>query len=137
MAAAATSRESERVKKLQARLNADLATSLASVKVAADAFRALSKKELNEFRSMVRAPEAVRLVMEAVCVIMGYNPKELLEAGSTQKEIERGYWMLSRRLLAEGNFLDTFASFKARPLFLCFSPLPSSFARCLAGGPFL
>lgn len=45
-------------------------------------------------------------------LVLFSQPKELLDENATQKDIERGYWGLSRRLLAESDFMRTFAAFQ-------------------------
>ncbi len=57
--------------------------------------RSVSKAEVVELKSFAKPPQAVKLVMEAVCVLMGCAPT----------------WAESKRLLCGASFLSTLATF--------------------------
>ena len=53
----------------------DLDEALPALESAMAALQTLNKNDITEVKSMVRPPEGVKLVMEAICSIPTYNKK--------------------------------------------------------------
>ncbi len=61
-------------------------------------------------KAMLKPPETVRLVMEAVCVMNGI-PAERIPNPENPKERIMSYWESSKKFLADKNFLDKLKHF--------------------------
>ncbi|KAF0719522.1 Aste57867_966 [Aphanomyces stellatus] len=68
----------------------DLETAMPALNAAVSALDSLDKKDITEVRSFTKPPQAVQVVMEAVCIMMGEKPD----------------WDNSKRLLAKSTFMQ-------------------------------
>ena len=83
------------VGELQAEAERDLAVALPALEDAVKALDALDKDKIREVRSFASPPSAVKITMEAVCVLLGETPD----------------WDTSKRLLGQSNFMDLLKDF--------------------------
>ena len=83
---------------------------------AAQALNCLSKGSISELRAFIRPPDAVLLVMEAVCVLFGVAPDKIGRKRQALSTAITGgysddYWPPSKRLLGDPKFLSRLTSF--------------------------
>ncbi|KAK2581073.1 hypothetical protein KPH14_006115 [Odynerus spinipes] len=89
---------------LKMECEADLAEALPALDEALAALNTLKPSDIAVVKTMKSPPEGVRLVMAAVCVMMGIPPVKI-EDRSGAKVLD--YWVPSKRFLGDMKFLDT------------------------------
>ncbi|VDM31966.1 unnamed protein product [Hydatigera taeniaeformis] len=88
----------------------DLDEALPALYASLDAVKSLNKNDITEVRAMMRPPEGVRLVMEAVCIMKDVKPKKV--AGDKPGVKVDDYWEPSKTLLQDpGKFLESLLNF--------------------------
>jgi len=60
--------------------------------------------DITEVKSMKSPPMPVKVVMEAVCVMLGVKPKKVQDPANPAKKID-DYWAPSQALLGESTFM--------------------------------
>lgn len=83
------------VEVVQAEAQRELDVALPALQAAMDALNRLDKKDIPEVRTFTQPPEGVRIVMEAVCVLLGEPPS----------------WDTSKRILGNPNFIRALQSY--------------------------
>jgi dynein heavy chain len=73
----------------------DLDRALPALESAVKALNSLTKADITEVKSFTNPPNAVRIVMEAVCVMMG----------------EKESWDVAKKLLGKSDFLDSLQNY--------------------------
>lgn len=74
------------------------------LKQAEDALNTLDQNDINNIKAMLKPPDTVRLVMEAVCVLCGV-PAIPIPNPNNPKERIMSYWEASKKFLSEKDFL--------------------------------
>ncbi|VEL22959.1 unnamed protein product, partial [Protopolystoma xenopodis] len=88
----------------------DLDEALPALYESVEALKALNKNDITEVRAMMRPPEGVRLVMEAVCILKEIKPKKV--PGDKPGTKVDDYWEPGKTLLQDpGKFLDSLLNF--------------------------
>lgn len=83
----------------------DLQEALPALESAESALKTLNKKDIFEVKSMVRPPVGVKMVMEAVCIVLAIKPKKI--DGDKPGEKVDDYWEIAKsQLLTDPKFLD-------------------------------
>eukprot|EP00958_Prasinococcus_capsulatus_P016076 scaffold1766_cov401-Prasinococcus_capsulatus_cf.AAC.33 len=85
---------------------ADLAVAMPMLDSALQALNTLSKSDITEVKSMKNPPAAVKLVMEAVCIMKGVKPKRINDPKNPVRKMD-DYWEPSQKLLADTCFLPS------------------------------
>ena len=75
-----------------------LAQAMPVLKDAIAAVKNLSKSDIEEVKAMVRPPEKVKDVMEAVCIMLGLPPRKVADTNNPGKKID-DYWASSIAIL--------------------------------------
>ena len=83
----------------------DLSEALPVLNAAIRALNTLTSSDIKTVKSMLNPPAGVRLVMSAVCIMLGVPPDRVKDVEHPTKKID-DYWGPARRLLADFNFLD-------------------------------
>eukprot|EP00741_Cyanophora_paradoxa_P016907 tig00020943_g16328.t1 len=73
----------------------ELKEAMPALREAERALKALKKNDVIEMKSMKSPPAGVKLVMEAVCILLDKKPKK-----------EETYWDVAKRLLGESRFVE-------------------------------
>jgi len=73
----------------------DLDRAMPALESAVKALASLTKADITEVKSFTNPPNAVRVVMEAVCVLMGEEPK----------------WEVSKKLLGKSDFMELLTTY--------------------------
>ena len=77
----------------------DLAAAIPAVNAAIAALESLNKNDIIEVKSMTSPPTGVRMVLEAVCLLFGIEPKRIKPDVTRPLEIVLDYWEPSKRVL--------------------------------------
>ena len=90
---------------LAASCQADLELAMPALEGAVAALKSLSKNDIVEIKSMKKPPDAVKLVMEAVCIMCNVRPEKVKDPNGGSKKLD-DYWGPTQRvLLADQSFL--------------------------------
>eukprot|EP01135_Chromosphaera_perkinsii_P003458 Nk52_evm27s243 gene=Nk52_evmTU27s243 len=89
---------------------ADLAEAIPILEDALAALDTLTQADITIVKSMKNPPAGVRLVMEALCILMELKPDRVPDPSGSGKKIE-DYWGPSKRLLGDMNFLKNLKTF--------------------------
>jgi dynein heavy chain len=65
----------------------------------------LKPSDINEVKSLKTPPAGVKLVMQAVCVMMGVKPDKIKDPEGGMKKVN-DYWGPSKKLMSDTKFLD-------------------------------
>lgn len=76
-----------------------------ALKASEKALEVLDKKQIELLKSMKNPPLAIKMVMQALCLILDPNPKEKVKNPETLK-LETDWWAASIRLLNNSKLLD-------------------------------
>ncbi|KAJ3639667.1 hypothetical protein Zmor_003011 [Zophobas morio] len=88
---------------------ADLAQAIPILEDAISALNTLKPTDITLVKSMKNPPDAIKLVMAAVCVIKDVKPDRIPDPSTGRKTID--YWGPSKRILGDMNFLQTLKDF--------------------------
>jgi dynein heavy chain, axonemal len=88
---------------------ADLAEALPALESAMEALDTLKPSDISLVKSMKTPPSAVKLVLEAVCVMKGIKPSRIKEPGSGKMVDD--YWANSQKMIADSAFLSSLKSY--------------------------
>ncbi|KAF2899450.1 hypothetical protein ILUMI_06724 [Ignelater luminosus] len=94
---------------LKAECEADLAEAIPILEEAIAALNTLKPADITLVKSMKNPPDAVKLVMAAVCVIKDVKPDRLPDPSTGRKILD--YWGPSKRLLGDIAFLQNLKDF--------------------------
>ena len=83
----------------------DLAVALPLLEDALNALNTLTKSDITEVKAMKNPPGAVKLVMEAVCHMLGVKAKKINDPKDPIKKID-DYWGPSQGILGDPKFLQ-------------------------------
>ncbi|XP_055373574.1 dynein axonemal heavy chain 3 [Condylostylus longicornis] len=86
----------------------DLAEAIPALESALDALNTLKPADIVVVKSMKNPPYAVKLVLEAVCVIKGIKPDRKPDATGRMGE---DYWTPSQKMLGDMKFLENLKTF--------------------------
>ncbi|CAH8652543.1 unnamed protein product [Schistosoma rodhaini] len=88
----------------------DLDEALPALYESLEALKSLNKNDITEVRAMMRPPEGVRLVIEAVCIMKDVKPKKV--AGDKPGVKIDDYWEPGKIMLQDpGKFLDSLMNY--------------------------
>lgn len=101
-------RQAAAAQALKASCEADVADAVPVLARAVQALQTLSKSDLTEMKAMKNPPEAVKLVMEAVCTLLRVPPVQGMHDGVTKSE---DYWAPAKKVLNDARFLQTLVEY--------------------------
>ena len=82
----------------------DLSVAKPKLKKAEEALDTIDPNDINSIKAMLKPPDTVQLVMEAVCVLCGV-PAIAIPNPKNPKERIQSYWEASKKFLSEKDFL--------------------------------
>ncbi|KAJ8927093.1 hypothetical protein NQ314_020365, partial [Rhamnusium bicolor] len=94
---------------LKSECESELAQAIPILEDAISALNTLKPSDITLVKSMKNPPDAIKLVMAAVCVIKDVKPDRLPDPSTGRKTID--YWGPSKRILGDMNFLQTLKDF--------------------------
>uniref|UniRef100_K3WFJ4 Uncharacterized protein n=1 Tax=Globisporangium ultimum (strain ATCC 200006 / CBS 805.95 / DAOM BR144) TaxID=431595 RepID=K3WFJ4_GLOUD len=85
---------------------AELAEAIPALENAVKALQTLTKGDITEIKAMKKPPDGVKLVMEAVCIMMNVAPLKVKDPNGGTKKID-DYWVPAQKnLLSDTRFLQ-------------------------------
>lgn len=94
---------------LKSECEAELAQAIPILEDAISALNTLKPSDITLVKSMKNPPDAIKLVMAAVCVIKDVKPDRIPDPSTGRKTLD--YWGPSKRILGDMNFLQTLKEF--------------------------
>jgi dynein heavy chain len=88
----------------------DLAEAIPALNAAIDALNTLKPQDITLVKAMKNPPSAVKLVMEAVCIMKSIKPERKPDPSGSGKMIE-DFWGPSQKLLGDMKFLDSLKTY--------------------------
>ncbi|KAM3608317.1 uncharacterized protein V6R79_023014 [Siganus canaliculatus] len=86
--------------------DAELAEAMPILDSALSALNTLTTQDITVVKSMKSPPTAVKLVMEAICILKGVKPDRVPDPSGTGKKIE-DFWGPAKKLLGDMKFLQS------------------------------
>ncbi|KAM4608668.1 dynein axonemal heavy chain 7 [Polymixia lowei] len=86
--------------------DADLATAMPILESALAALDTLTNQDITLVKSMNSPPTAVKLVMEAICILKGIKPDRVPDPSGSGKKVE-DFWGPAKKLLGDMRFLQS------------------------------
>ena len=84
---------------------AELAEAIPLLEAAITALNTLTKNDITLVKSMKNPPQAIKTVMETVCIMLEVKPKRVNDPNNPVKKID-DYWSPSQGILGDGGFLQ-------------------------------
>ncbi|MEQ2170599.1 Dynein heavy chain 7, axonemal [Goodea atripinnis] len=103
---AVSNQQAMAAKAIKDECDADLAEATPILESALDALNTLTPQDITLVKSMKNPPPAVKLVMEAICILKGVKPDRVPDPSGSGKKIE-DYWGPAKKLLGDIKFLQS------------------------------
>ncbi|KAJ3217583.1 Dynein heavy chain 7, axonemal [Dinochytrium kinnereticum] len=104
------SKTADEAKAMKLDCEAGLAEAIPALESALAALDTLKSSDITVLKSMKSPPPAVKLVMEAVCIMKDMKPVKIPDPGGSGKKIE-DYWGPSKTLMSDMKFLDSLRAY--------------------------
>ncbi|KAJ1562895.1 Dynein heavy chain 7, axonemal, partial [Nowakowskiella sp. JEL0078] len=89
---------------------ADLSQALPALEAALEALDTLKPQDISMVKSMKNPPGAVKVVMEAICIMKGVKPSRIKDPGGSGKMVE-DYWGPALKMLGDPHFLSSLKTY--------------------------
>jgi len=89
---------------------ADLAVALPALEAAIKALNTLTSKDIGVVKGFTSPPGAVKLVIEAVCIMKGIKPERKPDPNGSGKMVE-DFWGPGKKMLSDMRFLDSLKNY--------------------------
>ncbi|OAJ37962.1 hypothetical protein BDEG_21931 [Batrachochytrium dendrobatidis JEL423] len=89
---------------------ADLAEAIPALDAALEALDTLKPQDITMVKSMKNPPGAVKLVMEAICIMKGLKPARVKDTAGSGKMVDN-YWGPAQKMLSDSHFLQGLRSY--------------------------
>ncbi|KAJ3308630.1 Dynein heavy chain 3, axonemal [Boothiomyces sp. JEL0838] len=89
---------------------ADLAEAIPALEAALEALDTLKPADITLVKSMKTPPAAVKLVLEAICIMKGIKPSRIKDPAGSGKMVD-DYWANSQKMLSDSHFLQSLKSY--------------------------
>uniref|UniRef100_A0A3Q3KEU7 Dynein axonemal heavy chain 7 n=1 Tax=Monopterus albus TaxID=43700 RepID=A0A3Q3KEU7_MONAL len=106
MKEAESSQKATAAKAIKDECDADLAEARPILDSALAALNTLTPQDITVLKSMKSPPTAVKLVMEAICILKGIKPDRVPDPTGSGKKVE-DYWGPAKKLLGDMGFLHS------------------------------
>lgn len=107
---AVANKKASEAKSIKDECEADLAEAIPALESAMEALDTLKPADITNVKALKNPPGAVRLVMEAICVMKGIKPARIKDPAGSGKMID-DYWGPSQKLLGDSHFLQSLKSY--------------------------
>eukprot|EP00736_Rhodelphis_marinus_P008343 Rmarinus@m.28773 len=98
--------KAEEMRRVKEELEKELANAMPAVDAALKALQSLTKQDIVEVKSMKTPPAGVKLVMEAVCIMLEVKPKRVDDPRKPGKKLD-DYWDSAKKVLSDPRFMNT------------------------------
>ncbi|KAJ3238670.1 Dynein heavy chain 3, axonemal [Chytriomyces hyalinus] len=102
---AVANKKAGEAKAIKDECEADLAEAIPALESALEALDTLKPQDITVVKSMKSPPAAVKLVMEAICIMRGIKPARIKDPGGSGKMVE-DFWGPAQKLLSDSHFLQ-------------------------------
>ncbi|KAI8622787.1 dynein heavy chain and region D6 of dynein motor-domain-containing protein [Chytriomyces sp. MP71] len=102
---AVANKKAGEAKAIKDECEADLAEAIPALESALEALDTLKPQDITVVKSMKSPPAAVKLVMEAICIMKGIKPARIKDPGGSGKMVE-DFWGPAQKLLGDSHFLQ-------------------------------
>ncbi|XP_060531522.1 dynein axonemal heavy chain 12 [Cylas formicarius] len=102
-------RHAATAKALKLECEADLAETMPILREAISALDTLKPADISLVKTMKHPPDAIKLVMAAVCIIKGVKPDRVVDVATGRTILD--YWKPSVKILGDINFLQSLKDF--------------------------
>lgn len=103
---AVANEQAQAAKAIKDECDSDLAEAIPILESALSALKTLTSNDITIVKSMKNPPAAVKLTMEAVCVLKGQKPDKIPDPSGSGKKIE-DFWGPSKKILGDMKFLQS------------------------------
>ncbi len=103
--------QEEEASKLKEDCEKDLSEALPALEAAVVALQSLYKSDIVEVKSMKNPPHAVKLVLEAVCLMMDVKPIKVKDPNGGMKKVDDFWVAAQKHLIADPRFLQNLISY--------------------------
>ncbi len=103
--------QEEEASKLKEDCEKDLSEALPALEAAVVALQSLFKSDIVEVKSMKNPPHAVKLVLEAVCLMMDVKPIKVKDPNGGMKKVDDFWVAAQKHLIADPRFLQNLISY--------------------------
>ncbi|KIY97683.1 Dynein heavy chain 3, axonemal [Monoraphidium neglectum] len=107
---AAASTKAAAAKAIKDECEGELAVAMPLLESALAALNTLTKADITEVKSMKNPPAPVKVVMEAVCQMLGVKPKKMNDPSDPTKKLD-DYWGPSQALLGDPTFMSQLSGY--------------------------
>ena len=97
--------KAQAAKAIKDECEAELAEAIPLLEAAITALNTLTKNDITLVKSMKNPPQAIKTVMETVCIMLEVKPKRVNDPNNPVKKID-DYWSPSQGILGDGGFLQ-------------------------------
>ena len=108
--AAAAKIESDKAAVIEADVSADLAEAMPALEAANKAVAKLDKKSVDNIKQLGKPPPAIKLVMQAVVIMLGLKPGKMKDPGNERKKID-DWWGTAQTMMKDPDFLSKLKDF--------------------------
>mmetsp|Transcript_25185 Transcript_25185/g.84603 ORF Transcript_25185/g.84603 Transcript_25185/m.84603 type:complete len:2627 (-) Transcript_25185:45-7925(-) len=99
--------QANEAKAIAASCQADLDKAMPALEGAIQALKSLSKSDIVEIKAMKKPPDAVKVVMEAVCLMCAVKPDKIKDPAGGNKKIDDYWGPAQKHLLGDPRFLQS------------------------------
>ncbi|XP_028992896.1 dynein axonemal heavy chain 7 [Betta splendens] len=103
---AVANEQARAAKAIKDECDADLAEAMPILESALAALNTLTTQDITVVKSMKSPPTAVKLVMEAICILKGIKPDRVPDPSGSGKKVE-DFWGPAKKLLGDMRFLQS------------------------------
>ncbi len=103
--------QEEEASKLKGDCEKDLSEALPALEAAVIALQSLSKSDIVEVKSMKEPPHAVKLVLEAVCLMMAVKPVKVKDPNGGMKKVDDFWVAAQKHLICDPRFPQNLISY--------------------------
>ncbi|KAJ3373477.1 Dynein heavy chain 3, axonemal [Kappamyces sp. JEL0680] len=103
-------KKASEAKAMKDECEADLAEAIPALEAALEALDTLKPTDITLVKSMKSPPAAVKLVLEAICIMKGIKPSRIKDPAGSGKMVD-DYWANSQKMISDGGFLQSLKSY--------------------------
>ena len=107
---AVANKKAGEAKAIKEECEADLAEAIPALEAALEALDTLKQNDITMVKSMKNPPGAVKIVMEAICIMKGIKPSRIKDPAGSGKMVD-DYWGPAQKMLSDSHFLQSLKSY--------------------------
>ncbi|KAJ3194173.1 Dynein heavy chain 3, axonemal [Irineochytrium annulatum] len=107
---AVANKKASEAKAIKEECEADLAEAIPALESALEALDTLKPQDITMVKAMKNPPGAVKMVMEAICIMKAVKPARIKDPGGSGKMVE-DYWGPAQKMLSDSHFLQSLKAY--------------------------